>query len=568
MRNLSLALALLFLASLLPLVGFATRWSAQSGLSHAPEARMPLFTGLGDYSRKVTTESELAQRYFDQGLAFLYGFNHEAAVWSFRAAAEADPNCAMASWGVAAALGPDINNFEIPPAAAELARTAIAEARPKCGKASVVERAMIDAMSKRYVNREAQDQWKSDRDYANAMNDLVKAFPGDPDVGALTAEAMMLAGRKGGGKEKGSPDSKERVVATLEAVLKNSPRHPFALHLWIHAMDDLKRPEKALVEAERLRDLAPAIGHLMHMPSHIDICVGRWPEAVMANERAVAADHAFRRLVPQRGSHLVYMAHDEHMLVYAAMMQGQSKKATLASESALGLLPEWEAKFDPGTVDVFSSMPQEIRMRFGQWDAILAEPEPGTSFPFSRAFRHFARGISFAAKKKTSEAKAEQQKFAAARKEVPKDLLFRLHRATPILDVAEKMLAGEILYREGRVNEGVAALRSAVACEDKLERADPPLWMQPVRHALGATLMDAHRYFEAEAVYREDLKRNPENGWALYGLCRSLQMQNKKSEAALVRSRFEKAWQYADFKMTSSCCCLPEPVLDRKLGKH
>jgi tetratricopeptide (TPR) repeat protein len=419
---------------------------------------------------------------------------------------------------------------------------------------------LIEALSKRYVDGEAQDQGKGERDYTNAMNDLVKAYPNDPDVGALTAEAMMLARLKGGGKKKESLYSKERAVATLEAVLRNSPRHPFALHLWIHAMDDLKRPEKARAESDRLRDLAPAIGHLMHMPSHIDVCVGRWPEAVTANERAVAADHAFRRLVPQRGSHLIYMAHNEHMLAYAAMMQGQRNKATLASESALGLLPAWEEEADPGTVDVFSSLPQEIRMRFGQWDAILAEPEPGASFPFSRAFRHFARGIALAAKKTVSEARAEQRTFASARKDVPKNLLFRLHRARPLLDVAEKMLAGEILYREGKVTEGVAALRSAVACEDKLERTDPPLWMQPVRHALGATLMDAGRYADAEAVYREDLKHNPENGWSLYGLFRSLEMQNKKGEAALVRSRFEKAWQYADFKMTSSCCCLPNPA--------
>ncbi len=557
MRSRSLALAFLLLATLVPALGFVTRATSRQSTATNRGRHTPFLAGLGNYSRKVTTDAAVAQRYFDQGLAFLYGFNHDAALWSFREAASADPNCAMAFWGVAAALGPDINNPEILPGDMEIAKTAVATARDVSAKATAVEKGLIEAIDKRYSVNGSDDALKCERNYATALLDLAKRFPGDPDVGALGAEALMIVQCKTSLKEKRTLEPKNEIATILERILKNCPDHPFALHLWIHAMDHLRQPERARSESDRLRQFAPGIGHLMHMPSHADIRLGRWQDAVLANERAVAADHVFRRALPERGSHAGYMAHNEQMLVYAAMMQGQSRTASRAAEAALGLIPEWEAKADPGTFDVFKSVPYEIRMRFGQWDAILADPEPGFSFPFSRAFRHFARGIAFAAKKKVPEAKAAQREFLTARKDVPKSQLFRFHRTVPLLEIAEKMLAGEILYREGRVAEGITALQSAVACEDKLEYSDPPLWMQPVRHALGATLMDAGRYTEAEAVYREDLKHNLENGWSLYGLFRSLEMQNKKGEAALVRSRFKKAWQYADFKMTSSCSCLP-----------
>ena len=560
MRNCLAALVLLFLASLVPVLGFATRAASRNTTEIARDHQIPFLEGLGDYSRPVTTESAVAQRYVDQGLALLYGFNHEAALWSFREASFADPDCAIAYWGIAAALGPDVNNPEIPPASAEMANKAIAIARGRCEKANAVEKGLIEAIAKRYSESKSEDPAKCDRDYATAVLELGKTFAGDPDVGALGAEALLIVRSKTQAKDKRNELTKQ-AATQLERVLKNFPNHPFALHLWIHAMDESRHPELARIESDRLRRFAPGIGHLMHMPSHVDIRVGRWHEAVVANEGAAAADHVLRRALPLGGAQSAYMAHNEHMLIYAAMMQGQAKKALRAVEEALGLIPALEAQVDPGTFDVFASTPYEIRMRFGQWDAILAEPEPGSSFPFSRAFRHFARGIAFAAKRDVSEAKAEQRGFLEARKYVPKNLLFRLHRANPLLDVAEKMLAGEILYREGKIADALTALRAAVACEDKLEYADPPLWMQPVRHALGATLMDAGRWGEAEAVYREDLKHNPENGWSLYGLFRSLEMQHKKSEAALVRSRFKKAWQYADFKMTSSCCCLPNPAL-------
>jgi tetratricopeptide (TPR) repeat protein len=245
------------------------------------------------------------------------------------------------------------------------------------------------------------------------------------------------------------------------------------------------------------------------------------------------------------------------MLAYAAMMQGQSKKAALAVESLLSRIPDKVMEGSAEHTDVFVAMPYEVEMRFGLWDSILAEPAPSESYSFARALRNFARGVALAAKGEMSKARSEQKNFIAARAEVPKEMLFRKRPVSPVLDIAGKVLEGEILYREGRTKEGIAALRDAVEIEDEMKYVEPPLWMVPVRHALGATLMDSSRCAEAEPVYREDLIQHPENGWSLYGLARSLQLQGKKAEAAVVLARFEKAWQYADVKMKSSCCCLP-----------
>ncbi len=320
----------------------------------------------------------------------------------------------MAFWGVAAALGPDINNPEISPDDVQLAKSAIATARAVEREGDGDRERADRGDRKRYSLDGSDEAIKCERSYATALLDLGKRFPGDPDVGALGAEALMIVQGKTSVKEKRALEPKKEIATILERILKECPDHPFALHLWIHSMDQLRQPERARTESDRLRQLAPGIGHLMHMPSHVDIRLGRWHDAVVANERAVAADHVFRRALPLRGSHASYMAHSQQMLVYAAMMQGQSRTAAQAAEAALGLIPEWEAKADPGTFDVFKSVPYEIRIRFGQWDAILAEPEPGFSFPFSCAIRHFARGIAFAAKRKVSQAKSEQEEFIEA----------------------------------------------------------------------------------------------------------------------------------------------------------
>jgi len=520
----------------------------------------PFFSGLGDHSWKVATTSPLAQRYFDQGLAFLYGFNYTEAARSFEAAASADPNCAMAYWGIAIANGDAIND---PVADEPLAKTAIEAletARELAPAAPPVERDLIVALATRYADPPPADPKPLDRAYAEAMRDVWKTYPDDGDVGALTGQALMLLHRNGSWTHDGEPEpGTDEVIRTLQSVIAKHPRHPYAVHLLVHVLEASPNPQLADVAADRLRDMAPGLGHLSHMPSHIDIRRGRWQEAVVASEKAVAADRAYRQLAENPGVYCrILMAHDNHMLAYAAAMQGQSQKATQAIQDLLADLPADFISEQKPKLDAFYAMPYELHLRFGRWDLMLAEPEPGGDFPIATAFRHFARSTAFAAKKDLASAKQEQLLFAATfRPKISDEVLFHRNRATAVLAVGESMLAGEILYREGKVDQAIERLRQAANREDALQYVEPPEWILPARHALGATLMDARRFAEAEAVYREDLRRRPENGWSLFGLSRALRMQKKTAEAAEVTARLNKVWQHADIKLTASCLCLP-----------
>jgi tetratricopeptide (TPR) repeat protein len=525
-----------------------------------PPARKPVephFAGLGPHQRKVTTTSDAAQEYFNQGLAFLYGFNHDEAIRSFEAAAASDPQCAMAFWGIAAANGPHINNPAVDEAHAKAAWNALTKARALADKSTDVEKALIEALAKRYADPQPADRKPLDQAYAEAMREVWKTFPDDADIGALTAEALMdlrpwdqwtISGQAQPGTEE--------VIRILDTVLERSPKHPLALHLMIHAVEASPHPEKADVAADRLRDLEPALGHMVHMPSHIDVRRGRWQDAVTANEKAIAADVAYRKTMPQQGFYRIYMAHNQHMLAYASMMQGESKKATGAIADMLAGIPEEFIKVSAPLIDGYFAMPYELHVRFGRWDAMLAEPKPRDCFLLTAALRHYARGVSFAAKNNVASAKSERQAFTAASNAVPKDAMFGKNKAADILGIAERAMAGEILYREGKTDEAIAALREAARREDNLHYIEPPAWIQPVRHALGALLMDAGRSADAEAVYRDDLAHYPENGWSLFGLSRSLKMQGKDAEASAVAARFEKVWQHADVKLSSSCFCV------------
>lgn len=551
------AIVILCLLAILSVGFFAQQaWFASPQSAIAPVE--PLFGGLGSYSRKITTDSSQAQQYFDQGLAFLCGFNHEEAARSFEAAIAADPRCAMAYWGLAMACGPDINDLTFDFSRAKGAWTAATKARELSSSATPVERALIEAVNKRYIYPPPTDRKELDKAYAAAMQGVRKAFPDDPDVGALAAESLMDLRPWDLWTHDGRPQpGTEEVVATLDGVLARDPTHPFALHLLIHAVEASPHPEKAEVAADRLRDMTPGLEHLLHMPSHIDVHRGRWQEAVVANEKAVAADKTYRQLAGARDPFSLSAAHSYHMLAYAAMMQGESQKASRALQEMLASIPDDAIRANPGRFDGLFAMPYELSLRFGRWNDLLTDSPPRAAFPIATALWHYARGIALAAKKKVDQSKAEQKAFLAARATLPADAVVLSCPAGRLLDIAEKMLEGEILYREGKVDESLTALREAVRREDDLSYADPPNWLFPVRHALGATLMDARRYAEAEAVYREDLARRPENGWSLYGLARSLKLQNKLAESAAVLSRFDRIWQHADTKLSSSCFCLP-----------
>ena len=525
-------------------------------------AKEPVYDGLGSYSRKITTNSAEAQRYFDQGLAFVHGFSHRAAIRAFQQAAELDPECAMAHWGVALACGPHINSMAVPPPAAELAWKKLELAQKNAGNASPVERALIVALTKRYANPQPEDRSGLDRAYADAMREVWKKYPKDPDVGAFFAEAMMNLRPW----DQWTPDGKpqpgtDEIIGTLDAVLILNPNHPLANHLYIHAVEASPNPERAMAAADRLRNLQPGLAHNVHMPSHIDIRTGQWLKAVDTNAKAVEADQRHRKIFgPPKGFLNVYIAHNRHMLAYAAMMTGQRELAMKHTRAMVAEMPTDFLKGNALQAEGNVAMPLEVMVRFGLWDEILAEPERYTDkMWFTRAFHHAARAIAYAAKGDTVNARKAQSVFVERAKLVPKEDFVSNNSCEALLAVAIPMVEGEILIAEGKIDMGIEQLRAAIQKEDALKYDEPPGWLIPVRHSLGAVLMKQQRFAEAEQVYRDDLARLPENGWSLLGLAESLRKQKKNAdEVAQTQAKFKKVWAKADLTIATSCLCQPQ----------
>lgn len=532
--------------------------AASHGAAGAP-AKLPLIEGLGAHTRKVTTDSPEAQRYFDQGLNFLFGFNHGAAIRSFEEAARLDPECAMAHWGIALAHGPHINFPMVPPPAAERAWKELGLAQA-AKHVSPVEQALIGALAHRYAEHQPDDRAPLDLAYANAMREVWRQHPDDADVGVLFVESMMDLRPWDQWTPEGQPQpGTDEILATLDRVLALDVNHPFANHLYIHAVEASPHPERAIAAADRLLGLQPGLAHNVHMPSHIYIRVGRWHDAIASNVKAVAADQAYRQVAgPARGFLPVYVAHNQHMLAYAAMMTGQGQLAMRHMRDLVAeLSDEFMAEYGAMS-EAWLSMPIECLVRFGRWDDVLAEPEVSAKYPFSYAFRFAARSIAYAAKGDSASARAEQARFVEAAKKIPADEIAAGNNlCSAVLAVVTPMVEGEILVREGKVDEAVAQLRAAVKAEDALRYDEPPSWIIPVRHSLGATLMAHGRFAEAEQVYRDDLARLPGNGWSLYGLSEALAQQHKATEAADARRQFKDAWHVADITISSSCLCQP-----------
>jgi len=528
-------------------------------ISSEARALEPLYDGLGSYTRKITTKSVEAQKYFDQGINFYFGFNHGAALRAFQAAETLDPGCAMNYWGAALACDGDINFPGFLPGMADLAWKQLQLAREHAVDASPVEQALIEALASRYAEHEPDDRSSLDQAYADAMRAVWKKYSNDPDVGSLFAESMMDLRPWNQWTADGKPEpGTDEILATLETVLKNTPQHPFANHLYIHAVEASPHPERAIAAADRLRILQPGLAHDVHMPSHIYIRVGHWEDAVATNLEAVAADRRYRSVFGEpKGFIVFYAAHNHQMLAYAAMMTGQKQLAVQHIREMVQGIPEEDIKKYAEVVEPLCAEPYEVLIRFGLWDEILAEPDHPEFEVFTRAFRHAARGIAYAAKSDTRSARAEQSAFLEAAKLIPAENKFLNNSCASVLKVVTPMLNGEILVREGDLDGGLAELRKAVAAEDALNYDEPPGWILPVRHSLGANLMQAGRYAEAEQVYRDDLAHLPENGWSLYGLARCLQLQGKRNEASAIQTRFQKVWANADMQITSSCLCQP-----------
>lgn len=522
-----------------------------------PQTTEPLYKGMGPHHRAVSTASPLAQKYFDQGLALTWGFNHGEAIRSFQQAVKLDPDCAMAWWGIANASGPNINYPMVDPGHAKLALDALSHAKALQGKCTPVEKALIEATTKRFADPQPDDRSALDVAYCNAMREVWRQYPKDADVGALFAESELDLRPWDNWKPDGTPQPGTlEVLDTVRTVLKLAPTHPQGLHLLIHTVEAGPHPEEAIGAADKLRNLEPGLGHMVHMPSHIDVRTGKWKESVLANQKAILVDNAYRKTRPNSGFYAGYMAHNRHMLAYSAMMRGQSKIAIRAMDEMVSTIPPDFLKENAGAMDGFIAMPFEVRKRFGLWDEVLAQPEPAEIFPISRTMFHGARAIAYAAKGEIEKAHAEQAKFAELKKAVPAGAAFGNNTAAGLLAVDEHLVAGEILVQDGKMEEGIAELRLAVSAEDALRYNEPPDWIQPIRHTLGAALVNTRRFQEAADVYRADLKKLPNNGWSLYGLSRSLQGLGQKAEAAKVKKPFDKVWKDADMSITSSCLCI------------
>ena len=347
-------------------------------------------------------------------------------------------------------------------------------------------------------------------------------------------------------------------MRALDAVLKLDPTHPLANHLFIHAVEASPEPGKADASANALRGKHPALGHLLHMPSHIDIRRGRWQQSLEANRLAIEADRKYERTVPKQGFYRVYMAHNFHTLAFAAMMRGESALALRTIREMTAAVPkEWAAvKKNAEDIDGYMAMELEVLKRFGRWDDMLNGTEPLEHFPIARAMRHYNRGVAYAAKGNVEKAREAKKTFRDAVEKVPKTATFVNNKAEDLLGIAEQMLEGEILFRERKLKDAITALEKAVAREDKLVYSEPPDWFVPARHALGAILLRDGQVKAAEKVYREDLRRWPDNGWSLHGLAQTLELLGRKEEAARVKQRFQDVFKRADVNIQSSCFCV------------
>lgn len=512
---------------------------------------------LGAHHRPVSTQSPEAQRAFDQGLIWSFAFNHEEAEKAFREAVRCDSGLAMAWWGIALVNGPHINNPTVDEAHARVAWEALAEAKKRAGGASDVEKALIEALGKRYALPQPEDRKALDEAYAKAMAGVMRRFPKDADVAALYAEALMDVHPWDQWTSDGKPrPGTQEILEAIEAARALSPRHPLALHMKIHALEASPHPENAKQAADLLKTLVPDSSHLVHMPAHIDARIGKWADAAAANERALAADMRYNARVPEFGFYHIYEAHNAHFLAFTAEMEGRKAVALEMSKMVVdGLSPEF-LKENAAFADSFTTVHWEAQKRFGMWEELLKAREPAEYLPVSRAYRLFLRGVAHAALGHVEDAEKERAALAEAVKRVPKEFLFGTNAAADVFGVCEPYLEGEIAYRKGDFDVALSKLREAVKREDALKYDEPPDMTVPSRHALGAVLLAAGRPKEAETVYREDLVRYPENGWSLQGLSRALRAQKKAREAARVEARFKKAWVRADVEVPSSCFCV------------
>jgi tetratricopeptide (TPR) repeat protein len=520
----------------------------------APAPGMPLaprLLNLGPHTFKVTTKSEEAQKFISQGVNLAYGFNHAEAARAFAEAARLDPECAMAYWGHALVLGPNINAPMAPeeePKAYELAQKAMSLK----AKVTPREQAYIDAIAARYTGK-ADDRKQADRAFADAMRKVAQAYPDDVDAKTIFAEALMDLRPWNYWTRDGEPyEETNEIVATLEQVLAKSQNHPGALHYWVHVWEPTDTPERAEAEADRLLPAMPGVGHMVHMPAHIYQRVGRHADVVKSNQMAVAADEDYIAQCKAQGIYpLAYYPHNVHFIWMGATATGQSKLAIESAKKVASVIPD-EALGKVPILQGFLVVPYWALVRFGQWDEILADRGPRHATPFTRGAWRYARSMALINKGRLAEADKELAllKKTLADPTLKGQVTMSSNSGYAILRVGGEVVAGELAARRKQWNTALLHFERGVRYEDSLVYQEPPDWHSPVRENLAAALLATGRADEAEAIYWQDLKINPESGWSLNGLARALQAQGKKDESAEVQKRFEKAWKDADITLS------------------
>jgi tetratricopeptide (TPR) repeat protein len=542
---------------------------------------------LGAYTRPITTKSPDAQLWFDRGLNWVFGFNHAEAIKCFGKALEHDPTCAMAHWGISYAAGP---NYNLPwhlydpagkAAALGAAYDAMKKAQALVEGTTPVEQSLIEALSVRYPQRDPiEDQTAWDKAFTREMRKLYKTFAGDLDVACVFAEAIMnetpwkMWNLTTGGVAENA--GTQEAMEVLEGLFNNTPAswdHPGLLHLYVHLMEMSPFPQRALRAGDRLRELMPDSGHLIHMPTHIDVLCGNYRDVVVYNQKAVTVDRKFLAREGAANVYALYRSHDHHFVVYGAMFLGQYTPAIQAAQELIDTTPEEVLRIpSPPMADFlegYLSMKQHVLVRFGKWREIIAQelPKDAALYCATTAMMLYAKGVAHSVLGEIAEAEKMRAAFRAARARVPDTRRVHNNTIVDLLAIAEEMLTGELEYRRGNVDLGFSHLRRAIELDDNLPYDEPWGWMQPPRHALGALLLEQGQLAEAEAIYRSDLGydgklsracQHPENVWSLHGLHECLSRRGEKVEAPLVKARLDLALARCEVPIRASCLCRRE----------
>jgi len=518
---------------------------AQNHASHAQTHSVTLVSGLGDLHHPVSTHNPEAQKFFDQGLRFIYAFNHDEAARSFQHATELDPQLAMAYWGVAEAVGPNYND-PADPDRFKRAHDAVQKAVDLSAGASPSEQAYIQAMAKRFPADASSDLKKAAEDYRDAMRQVASQFPDDLDAATLFAEAGMNLHPWGLWHQDGTAqEGTNEIVATLESVMKRDPNHLGAIHYYIHAVEASNNPERALAGANKLASLAPGAGHIVHMPAHVYIRTGDYEAAVKTNEQAAEVDRAYLKESGAQGIYpMMYYSHNLHFVAVCGAMNGRYAEARKNADLLVANVGPHVKDMPP--LEGFMTIPIAVEVRFHHWNEILKMPAPDPAMKTATVFWHFGRGLALAGTGKIAEAEAEYKIVSDAEAATPPDVIFQMpinNKAKDIMKIAENVVGAKIAMAKKHTAGAIALLREAVAIQDKLNYGEPPDWFYPVRESLGGALLISGDATGAEKVFRDDLDRNPRNPRSLFGLQQSLLQQKRDYDAGFVQKQFDSSWK-------------------------